>query len=123
MLEDLDQTEEIAFVAKDTHNGAHHWNSQIDFSLHQQYRTFNDLKRQCLTEMYPIDVLEYISLIRVMKSYEDKINILNLLNLGSNFFARTAAKVHFHLGESDLEVLKWERTALQERLQLYGELH
>lgn len=116
MLKDLDQTEDDPFLPKDTHSGAHRWDSQIDFSLHQQHRTFSDVKRQCLTEMYPIDVLEYISLIRVMKSYEDKINILNLLNLGSNFFARTAAKVHFHLGESDLEVLKWERTALQERL-------
>ena len=51
-----------------------------------------------------------------MKSYEDKIEVLQLLNLGSNAFARQAAKVHFHLCESDLEILKWERTALQERL-------
>ena len=58
------------------------------------------------TILYPSDVLDYISLIRVMKSYKDKIDILNLLNLGSNYFARQAAKVHFHLGESDLEILK-----------------
>lgn len=116
MLEDLDQTEEDPFVPKDTYNEAHSWSPQIDLSLHQQYRNFSELKRQCLTEMYPSDALEYISLIRLMQSYDDKINVLNLLNLGSNFFARTAAKVHFHLCESDLEVLKWERTALQERL-------
>lgn len=117
MLEDLDQTGDDPFVPKSTHNGAHCWDPQIDVSLHSQYRTFSDLKRQCLTELYPSDVLEYISLIRVMKSYEDKINVLNLLNLGSNFFARAAAQVHFHLCESDLEILKWERTALQERLE------
>lgn len=116
MLEDLDQTGDDPFVPESTYNGAHSWDPQIDVSLHQQHRTFSDLKRQCLTELYPSDVLEYISLIRVMKSYEDKINSLNLLNLGSNHFVRAAAKVHFHLCESDLEVLKWERTALQERL-------
>ena len=117
MLEDLDQTGDDPFVPKTTHDGAHCWDPQIDVSLHSQYRTFSDLKRQCLTELYPSDVLEYISLIRVMKSYEDKINVLNLLNLGSNFFARAAAQVHFHLCESDLEILKWERTALQERFE------
>ncbi len=116
MLEDLDQTDDDPFVPKIPHSGVHCWDPQIDVSLHQQYRTFSDLKRQCLTELYPSDVLEYISLIRLMKSYEDKINILNVLNLGSNFFARQAARVHFHLCESDLEILKWERTALQERL-------
>lgn len=116
MLEDLDQTDEDPFVPENTHSGVHCWDRQIDVSLHHQYRTFSDLKRQCLTEIYPSDVLEYISLIRMMKSYEDKINVLNLLNLGSNFFSRQAAKVHFHLCESDLEILKWERTALQERL-------
>ena len=116
MLEDLDQTDDDPFVPKNPSSGVHCWDPQIDVSLHQQYRTFSDLKRQCLTEIYTSDVLEYISLIRVMKSYEDKINVLNLLNLGSNFFARQAAKVHFHLCESDLEILKWERTALQERL-------
>lgn len=111
MFEDLDQTDNDPFISKDTNNGV-----QVDISLHQQYRTFSDLRRQCLTELYPSDVLEYISLIRAMKSYEDKINILNLLNLGSNHFARVPAKVHSHLCESDLEILKWERTALQERL-------
>lgn len=115
MLEDLDQTGDDPFVPENTRSGAD-WDPQIDVSLHQQYRTFSDLKRQCLTELYPSDVLEYISLNRVMKSYEDKINVLSLLNLGSNYFARSAAKVHFHLCESDLEILKWERTALQERL-------
>lgn len=115
MLEDLDQTGDDPFVPENTRSGAD-WDPQIDVSLHQQYRTFSDLKRQCLTELYPSDVLEYISLISVMKSYEDKINVLNLLNLGSNYFARSAAKVHFHLCEIDLEILKWERTALQERL-------
>ena len=117
MLEDLDQTGDDPFVPKTTHDGALRWDPQIDVSLFSLYRTFSDLKRQCLTELYPSDVLEYISLIRVMKSYEDKINVLNLLNLGSNFFARAAAQVHFHLCESDLEILKWERTALQERLE------
>ena len=115
MLEDLDQIDDDAFTPKHPRSGVY-WNPQTDISLHQQYRTFSDLKRQCLTELYPSDVLEYISLIRVMKSYEDKINVLNLLNLGSNHFARAAAKVHYHLGESDLEIMKWERTALQERL-------
>ena len=117
MLEDLDQTEEDPFVPQDTHSGVTRWNPEIDLSLHQQYRTFSDLKRQCLTEMYPSDVLEYISLINVMRSYEDKINVLNVLNLGSNHFAKQAARVHFHLCESDLEILKWERTALQDRLK------
>ena len=115
MLEDLDQIDDDPFTPKHPRSGVC-WNPQTDVSLHQQYRTFSDLKRQCLTELYPSDVLEYISLIRVMKSYEDKINVLNLLNLGSNHFARAAAKVHYHLGESDLEIMKWERTALQERL-------
>lgn len=115
MLDDLDQTDDDPFVPNNARSGVD-WDPQIDVSLHQQYRTFSDLKRQCLTELYPSDVLEYISLIRMMKSYEDKINVLNLLNLGSNYFARSAAKVHFHLCESDLEILKWERTALQERL-------
>ena len=116
MLGDLDQTEDDPFVPRKADSGLDCWDPRLDASLHEQYRTFSDLKRQCLTELYPSDVLEYISLIRVMRSYEDKINVLNLLNLGSNFFARAAAKVHYHLCESDLEILKWERTALQERL-------
>ena len=116
MLEDLDQTNDDPFVPKQPNGGVNSWDPRIDVSLHQQYRTFSDLKRQCLSELYPSDVLEYISLNRVMKSYEDKINVLNLLNLGSNHFVRASAKVHFHLCETDLEILKWERTALQERL-------
>ena len=115
MLGGLDQTYDDPFIPSDSHIGVH-WDPQTDISLHQQYRTFSDLKRQCLTELYPSDILEYISLIKLMKSYEDKIEVLQLLNLGSNAFARQAAKVHFHLCESDLEILKWERTALQERL-------
>lgn len=116
MLADLDQIDDDPFVPKKANSGVLCWDPQIDLSLHKQYHTFSDLKRQCLTELYPSDVLEYISLIRVMKSYEDKINVLNLLHLGSNFLARSAAKIHFHLCESDLEILKWERTALQKRL-------
>ena len=111
LFEDLDQTDDDPFLSKNNNSGI-----QVDVSLHQQYRTFSNLRRQCLTESYPSNVLEYISLIRAMKSYEDKINILNLLNLGSNHFARAPAKVHSHLCESDLEILKWERAALQERL-------
>ena len=111
MLEVLNQTDDEPFIPENIHGGV-----EIDVSLHQQYRTFSDLKRQCLTELYPSDVLEYISLLRVMKSYEDKINILNLLNLGSNYFALAGVERHSHLCESDLEILKWERTALQGRL-------
>lgn len=92
MLADLDQIDDDPFVPNRANSGVLCWDPQIDISLHKQYHTFSDLKRQCLTELYPSDVLEYISLIRVMKSYGDKINVLNLLHLESNFRARSAAK-------------------------------
>lgn len=91
-------------------------NLQTDRSLHEQYRLFHKLT-QCFTEaLYPPDVIEYIYLIQLIKDYENKVNVLNLLHFGSDMHELVLLLPNRPV-ESDLYVLRQERDALQNRLR------
>ena len=91
-------------------------NLQTDRSLHEQYRLFHKLTQRFTEALYPPDVIEYIYLIQLIKDYENKVNVLNLLHFGSNTHALVLLLPDRPV-ESDLYVLRQERDALQNRLK------
>ena len=92
-------------------------NLQIDRSLHEQYRLFHKLTQRFTEALYPLEVIEYIYLIQLIKDYENKVNVLNLLHFGSNMQAFILMLPDRPV-ESDLYVLRQERDALQNRLRV-----
>jgi hypothetical protein len=96
---------------------------QIDHSLHEQYQSLHHLTRRLTAAIYPPVVVEYISLIQIIKDYENKISILNLLKFGCNLGEEVATRLPGVPADSDLCVLRHERDALQNRLRtLHGEV-
>ena len=91
-------------------------NLQTDRSLHEQYRLFHKLTQRFTEALYPPDVIEYIYLIQLIKDYENKVNVLNLLHFGSNMHELVLLLPDRPV-ESDLYVLRQERDALQNRLK------
>ena len=91
-------------------------NLQTDRSLHEQYRLFHKLTQRFTEALYPPDVIEYIYLIQLIKDYENKVNVLNLLHFGSNMH-ELVLQLPDCAVESDLYVLRQERDALQKRLK------
>ena len=92
-------------------------NLQTDRSLHEQYRLFHKLTQRFTEALYPPEVIEYIYLIQLIKDYENKVNVLNLLHFGSNMQALVLLLPDRPV-ESDLYVLHQERDALQNRLRV-----
>lgn len=90
---------------------------QIDHSLHEQYQSLHHLTRRLTAAIYPPVVVEYISLIQIIKDYENKISILNLLKFGCNTGEEVATTLPEVSADSDLCVLQHERDALQNRLR------
>ena len=90
-------------------------NLQTDRSLHEQYRLFHKLTQRFTEALYPPAVIEYIYLIQLIKDYENKVNVLNLLHFGSNI-QELVLLLPDNPIESDLYVLRQERDALQNRL-------
>ena len=91
-------------------------NLQTDRSLHEQYRLFHKLTQRFTEALYPPNVIEYIYLIQLIKDYENKVNVLNLLHFGSNVHELVLLLPDRPV-ESDLYVLRQERDALQNRLK------
>ena len=91
-------------------------NLHTDRSLHEQYRLFHKLTQRFTEALYPPEVIEYIYLIQLIKDYENKVNVLNLLHFGSNM-QELIFLLPDHPVESDLYVLHQERDALQNRLK------
>ena len=91
-------------------------NLQTDRSLHEQYRLFHKLTQRFTEALYPPAVIEYIYLIQLIKDYENKVNVLNLLHFGSNM-QELVLLLPDNPVESDLYVLRQERDALQNRLR------
>lgn len=91
-------------------------NLQTDRSLHEQYRLFHKFTQRFTEALYPPDVIEYIYLIQLIKDYENKVNVLNLLHFGSNTHELVLLLPDRPV-ESDLYVLRQERDALQNRLK------
>ncbi|KAK0517555.1 hypothetical protein JMJ35_000710 [Cladonia borealis] len=96
-------------------------NLQTDRSLHEQYRLFHKLTQRFTETLYPPDVIEYIYVIQLIKDYENKVNVLNLLHFGSNMH-ELALLLPDRPVESDLYVLRQERDALQNRLKALREI-
>ena len=92
-------------------------NLQTDRSLHEQYRLFHKLTQRFTEALYPPEVIEYIYLIQLIKDYENKVNVLNLLHFGSNM-QELVLLLPDRPVESDLYVLHQERDALQNRLRV-----
>ena len=92
-------------------------NLQTDRSLHEQYRLFHKLTQRFTEALYPSEVIEYIYLIQLIKDYENKVNVLNLLHFGSNV-QELVLLLPDRPVESDLYVLRQERDALQNRLRV-----
>ena len=91
-------------------------NLQTDRSLHEQYRLFHKLTQRFTEALYPPNVIEYIYLIQLIRDYENKVNVLNLLHFGSNMHELVLLLPDRPV-ESDLYVLRQERDALQNRLK------
>ena len=89
---------------------------QTDRSLHEQYRLFHKLTQRFTETLYPPEVIEYIYVIQLIKDYENKVNVLNLLHFGSNIHELILLLPNRPV-ESDLYVLRQERDALQNRLK------
>lgn len=95
-------------------NLTHH--AEVDISLHQQHRLFHRLTQETMAVIYPPIVIEYIALTQVIKDYESKIDLLNLLKFGSNIEETINFKCQNVLCDTDLYVLQQERNALRARL-------
>ena len=89
---------------------------QTDRSLHEQYRLFHKLTQRFTEALYSPAVIEYIYLIQLIKDYENKVNVLNLLHFGSAMHELVLLLPDRPV-ESDLYVLRLERDALQNRLK------
>ena len=88
----------------------------IDRSLHKQYWSFDKITQQFTKAIYPPEVIEYIYLIQLIKDYENKVNLLNLLQFGSNM-DNLILRLPEYSVESDLYVLQHQRDALRNRLE------
>lgn len=93
-----------------------HEEPDFDGSLHKQYQIFHSLTQRLAAVIHPATVLEYMSLIQVIRDYESKIGVLNLLNFGCDLGDMVAVKTEDELCESDLSILQQQRDALQARL-------
>ena len=88
----------------------------IDRSLHKQYQFLHDLTQRSAAKIYPANILEYVSIIQMIRDYENKINVLSLLGLRANMGDVAAIQSENSVNDADLQVLQHERDALQLRL-------
>lgn len=93
-----------------------HDEPDFDRSLHKQYQGFHSLTQRLAAVIHPAAVLEYMSLVQVIRDYESKISVLNLLNFGCDLGETIAVNTGNELCESDLSILQQQRDALQARL-------
>ena len=89
--------------------------STLDTSLHRQYELFHPLTQGLLATMYPAVVIEYIAMAQIIKDYESKTNVLNLLNLGSPYEGNLGSSGGDILEERSFSILRQERDAIHAR--------